>query len=51
MNELAHLAKKELRDVRVQTSMLILEGPAWCGLLPADPQLADNAQPEVRHGA
>ena len=55
MNELADLAKKELREARAQASILILEGLAWRGLLPADPQLADladNAQlPEVQHGA
>ena len=55
MNQLAGLAKKQLRDARAQASIPILEGLARRGLLPADPQLAglaDNTQTaEVRHGA
>ncbi len=55
MNELTGLAKKELRDVQVQASILILGGLARRDLLPADRQLAglaDNTQTaEVRHGA
>ena len=47
MNELAHLVKKEPRDVQAQASILILEGLARRGLLEANPKpvgLAGNTQ-------